>query len=624
MSRDEETTAIRWPGGNAVWRPRLEAIGGLLLFLGALVFFGLWWRLDIFMTDSGTLVNGLGALAEGHLNVSVPVRGDLASPGMHEVDGLVVARNYGQIVLALPFLFLLRGVSLVANLHVALVAAWHLLALAFVVGVGRTLGRERLAAMGGSAVVLVSFLGNLLLARQLPEYAPYVASLQLLTLLAAAASAVVCYRLVAALHDRRVGLFAGSALVLATPLAFWSAAPKRHVFTGLAVFVVLWAFQRSRATAADGDPVLGLVSRPTAYRSLAYATVGLYAWIHAGEALFMLGALALVDLLTAPRNDARALLTVGAVFGLSLLPMLVTNLAISGDPLTPPRLLPAFTPDGGTVRPGTAEVFTGGGTDGTGGLGILARVRDLAIGGVASLLGDPDRVYHTYVRSRSLGAMTLDGGAGQFRFAAANLSFVESMPLAGGLVASGVAAVVLAWRWVRNRGAAISGRLTATDGLAVAVALTFAVLYAQELPLVAQYTVRYLFPLFPLSIYGLARLGATRGVISGHGRLVGWTYAGGVLVGGQLAFAYVVASDLAVGEAFRLHALVNLALAAALAVTLAVAVLRPSRDRPAAVALGLAAAATTVFLVLAAVVYFPIGRFLLPVVQALADLVAAA
>ncbi|MEF8777205.1 MAG: hypothetical protein V5A43_11995 [Haloarculaceae archaeon] len=83
-------------------------------------------------------------------------------------------------------------------------------------------------------------------------------------------------------------------------------------------------------------------------------------------------------------------------------------------------------------------------------------------------------------------------------------------------------------------------------------------------------------------------------------------------------------AQLSVGGAFRLHALVNLALAAILALALVVATRRPAHDRPVAIALGLAAAATTVFVVLAGLVYFQIGPYLLPIVDALSDLLGAA
>jgi hypothetical protein len=603
---------------------------GLIVFLGAIALFGVFWRVDVFMTDSATLYNALGAVEAGSLGIERPVVGaDLASPGLYDAGGQPVGRNYAEVVLALPILLALRAASVVANLHTALVAAWHVAALWLGLSLGVALDRKRVFAYGTGTLVLVSFVLNLLLVRKLPEAAPYLLSLHLLTLVAAAMSAVVCYRLVSTLHTRRAGGTAAAVLALATPIGFWSAFPKRHVFTGLTLLAVLLLVVWSRNT-PPGASVAG-VPRSTALRATAYASIGLYAWVHAGEALFMLFAHAVVDLSTASRTDLATLSILGGAFALSLAPMLLTNYAISGDPFVPPRLLPNWGPTGsgvagasGVSESSAAPMDTGflGNTDssGTGLPGVFARVRDIAVGGTATLLTDPERVVQTYAKSQPLTEMTQRVEAGQLRYAAANLSVLESMPLASGLVAG----LALAIQRLRNRTTDLASRFTATDALAVAFALTFAVLYARRLPLVAQYTQRYLFPLYPLAIYGLARLSPTRRALRDHWRLAVWTYAAAVLVAGQLAFAFVVVQDLTVGEAFRLHALVNLGLGAVLAVTLTAAVFFPDRDRPAAVVLALAAAAGTVFVLLSALVYFPVGRYVLPVVEVLSGMIEAA
>jgi hypothetical protein len=52
---------------------------------------------------------------------------------------------------------------------------------------------------------------------------------------------------------------------------------------------------------------------------------------------------AVVVLPTAPRNDPYSLAVVAGAFVFSLLPFLVTNYLVSGNPLYPPRLLSQFT-----------------------------------------------------------------------------------------------------------------------------------------------------------------------------------------------------------------------------------------------------------------------------------------
>lgn len=587
---------------------------GAALFVGSLVFFGIFWRVDVFMTDSAALVHGLGALGNGNLFIQQPYIGaSLDNPGIYDGLGGPVARNYAQLVLSLPILFAIRGIQQLANLHVAIVALWHLLLLALFVLVGRLLDRERLLSILGSLTVLVFFTTNLRVARQLPEYAPIVLSLQILTLVAAALSVLVCYRLLSDLHDRRLGLFAACALAVATPVGFWSSLPKRHVFTGLAVLLVLCSIHRSRAV--DPDTPGRILPRATEFRCLAYAVVGLYAWIHAAEALFMLGALALVDLPTGHRRDRRTLGAIAVAFVLSTIPLFATNVLLAGDPLTPPRLLPDYVPTGGGPSTSPVEDSLRGGS--TGIVGVVNHFSTLAIGGFVTLTTDLERVFHTYVRSQP-GAISEMGG--HLRYAGANLTVLESMPLATGLV-SGIAVLLVS---LRKQTTSLRSGLRTTDVLAATLGVTFAILYADRLPLHAQYTQRYLFPLYPLAIYGLARLPPIRRVIATRWRLALWTYAVTLCIGGQLLFAYVLVEDIAVGGAFQLHAILNLGLGVLLALALTLSTITTAADRLSAIALGLTTAAGTVFLLLSGLVYFPIGPYALPVIEVFNELVAAA
>lgn len=614
-SDDLESRRARYRAGvlQNVFGGRL----GLALFLGTLVFFGLVWRFDVFMTDSRALVHGLGALADGNLFIEQPYIGSsVVAPGIWEGVGGPVARNYGQIVISLPVLVVLRATEFVLGLHVTLLAAWHILLFGFGVLVGRIRGRERLSIIGGGVLVLLSFGLNLLFVSPLPSHAPYVISLQITTLLAAALSAVVCYRLVAAIHSNRLGLFAGAALAVATPVGFWASFPKRHIFTGLAVLLLLFTIHHSRAVDTDASGLL--LPRTTEFRCLAYAVVGLYAWVHAAEALFMFVALAVVDLPTAPHRDIRTLGAIGVAFGLSLLPMFTTNFLLTGDPLTPPRLLPNYTGSGGSGAPSSPGGGLGGGGGGgvsTGFMDVFDRASRMAVGGFVTLTTDVDRFIRTYVRSHP-GEIQYLGG--QYRLAGANLSVIESMPLAAGLV-GGLALVFLRLR--RGATNVLSGIRT-TDALAVFLGLTFASIYADRLPLHAQNTQRYLFPLYPLAVYGLARLPPTRRVFAERWRLAVGTYGLALSIGGVLLPAFVTRQDLGVGEAFQVHAIVNLELGLLLAIALAASSLRPIFDRLSAVAFGLSAAAGTILILLSAVLYFPIGPYLLPIVEALSEIAA--
>jgi len=161
------------------------------------------------------------------------------------------------------------------------------------------------------------------------------------------------------------------------------------------------------------------------------------------------------------------------------------------------------------------------------------------------------------------------------------------------------------------------------DGFAVLSALLFTLLFMPQLPLHAQVTVRYLHPLFALGVYGTARLGTTRQVLTGHWRTSVWTYAASVLIGGQLVFTYLALTSPTLGEAVQFHALLALGVATVLGLwALAAAVSDTVPRGYGAVAFALAAATGTVFILLSGLDYFDYaGQYMLPVVRAVTDAV---
>ena len=601
---------------------------GFVLFLGSLCFVTLYWRTGLFITDNATLEATLGALAEGRVWIE-PATGDyLSSPGTGVRDGFVYGRNYGQLVLSLPALWGLQALAAVTDLHVGLAAVWHLLALAFAVQVGRVVGPQREAAIGGSALVLASFLANVALASQFASVSLPLLALQATAAVAAGFVAVFLYRAVALKQTRRVGVLAGAGAAVAMPVGFWAVVPKRHAFTALACVALLYLFARSREDPGLAVPRIGTVP---AYRAGAYAVVGLLTWIHAAEGLFVFLALVAVDVPTAPSNDARTLAAVGAVFVLSLFPTVVTNALVSGDPFRPPRTLYGA---GLTVsdQGGTAPVQPGGtGGSGTGDGGFLAVVAPLVDTAFAVVpidwllfqttglirrglagLTQPTDVYRTFVHS------SVEGIDQKARFLGVNLAMLEAAPVLGA-----VGAVVL--NAAPSRARQLRQRVDATDVLALFLVVAFVLLFISRLPLNTVITVRYLLPLYPLGAYLLARSALVNHLIDGYLPAILWSYAGGVLIGGQVLFVVLAVGQYAVAEAARLHAALGLALGGVLAVSCVLAALDERFELPAALVLGLAGAAGTVFLLLSGVHYFSFaGEYVLPVVGAVSDALAAA
>jgi hypothetical protein len=128
--------------------------------------------------------------------------------------------------------------------------------------------------------------------------------------------------------------------------------------------------------------------------------------------------------------------------------------------------------------------------------------------------------------------------------------------------------------------------------------------------------------LYPLALYGRARLSAVRRTVRSNDRLFVWTYASGVLLGTQALLAVVVGVSFGRGQAIQLHAVLGLGTAALLAIAAAGGALDDRFDPILAVLLGIAAALGTSFLLLSGISYFQYGQYALPVVETISRHVA--
>ncbi|SER19716.1 hypothetical protein [Natrinema salaciae] len=618
---------------------------GLTIYLGALALFALYWRVDIFIVDTFAIGNALVALSEGQLHISQAVYGptDPSTPGMNIVDGRLYARNYGHVVFALPFLWGLEALALVADPRIAIAALWSLLVLAVWVQFGRLVGRRRLATAAGCALAFGLFQVNLATATAIPPRLFPLLALQASTMVAAGFVPVVLYRLFVHAHGRRVAIAAGITGVVLVPIGFWASIPKRHAITALFALVALYGFYRSRVAIADGDEGL-------AFRSLAYAAVGATAWIHAPEALALLAVLLPADLLTARSRDPRTLGIVGGVFLLSLVPFFVTNTLISGNPVKPPRLLSAYT--GGDVL--IEDVGTGAGASGAesaggasaggtpagesgdsmteprgpitrlvgGAIALASTGIDGALHAVDVFGGlldtgldalDSDRLTHVFLRSGRIPGVDYGQTGGQ----TVELTIAESAPVLGALVAAPFVVVgrIARSRSVRQR---LRDPLTQTDVFAGCYVCLFSLMYLSRLPLHSTITVRYLAPIVPVLVYGVFRLEPIQRIVDREWRPFVAATCGFTAVGIVAAIAAFSAVDVSVGTVVQTHAIVNLCVAGVLASSIAVAARTERWDRVGALALALAVAAMAVFLLLSGVEYFGSGRqFALPITDLL-------
>ena len=618
---------------------------GLALFCGALALYVLTWRMGIFFNDIGLYPWMLERMAEGHLSLGVPGELGQGYPGMHYRDGQVWGRGYGVVALALP-VFL--GVELLepVGLRWLVVVGFGVTVFAATALVGDIVGRRRRGLAAGAG------LGALALAGNAWFYKPYVGELstfamQIATMLAGAILVVAVYRLLALRHGRTAGALAGATVLLGTPVAFWATTPKRHTLSAMFIVLAVYAFAASRTD--DRTPL-----ERAALRGGAYACGGLLAWAHAPEGITLLGALAVVDLPTAPRNDRRTLAVVGAIGGLSLVPFFATNAVVSGTPLLPPHFLDTYhgeslaqLADGGAAggsggsgasgaSGGGASGGTGGGATGSGG-GVVAAVvgtvatlagtvvagfeavRPLAeralgmyVDGFVALFTEPERIVRTFVRWGE----TEKNVVNTFFDGKTDLSVLESAPVLAALVALPPALGRVGGR-VRAGEQRLRDAVDPVDLLVAVFALLYVSLYINNLPVYVQATVRYLHPIYPLAVYGIFRIPRVRSLLVERMRAAVLGYEAGVLLGTPLAFGALLFVDASKGEVVQPFGLASLAVAGVLVVALLAGRYDDRFEGVAAGAFGVATAMATVYLLLTAFVLFHYGPSALPAVDAL-------
>jgi len=235
--------------------------------------------------------------------------------------------------------------------------------------------------------------------------------------------------------------------------------------------------------------------------------------------------------------------------------------------------------------------------------------------GASVLFTRPEALYATLVRSGDAAA-ALDISGRE----SANLAVLESAPVLAALVGW----LSVGWRkrhTISIPDRVISGRAV-VDLFVALLAVTLTLLYAHRLPVHAQLTVRYLFPLYPLGVYLLLRLPVVRHTIAARWRAFAWTTAATVLIGGQLVVVAVFWTAAGLGEAVQLHAVVGLATAFPLAIWALVGRSDGAFGYAGAILLGVTTALASLFGILAAIEYYPIrNAHLLPIVRIVAEAV---
>jgi hypothetical protein len=188
---------------------------GAGVFIAAMLFFALYWRVELLSTDNYMHMNTLLSVSDGGFAIDRFVYGpaDGDTPGVHYLDGRVYGDNYGMIISSLPALYVLQLLSVVTDLHVALAGLWSLGVLGLTVVVRSDVDsaewRERVTVFG-AVVALGAFLANVAVATPLSTYWLPLVALQSTSMLAAAFLAVALYRVAADRYGQRIGVAGAS------------------------------------------------------------------------------------------------------------------------------------------------------------------------------------------------------------------------------------------------------------------------------------------------------------------------------------------------------------------------------------------------------------------------------
>jgi hypothetical protein len=618
---------------------------GFFVFVLAVTFVATFWRLDIAINDTETLANGVAALSDGHLAFRDPPFGTETgqAPGTVFFEGSRYARLYGLVVPATGVSLVLYPLAAIFELRVLIVGAWSVLLLLGSRELSRFTRRKRSVRILGIVIATGSFGANVALGTPIPRELIPVLALQLWTLLACGLAATISYRLFASTFSRSTAAVIGAGMVVATPLGFWSTIPKRHVIVALAVLVVAYTFTLTPDATGDRRRLL---------RTVPYVVGALLVWVHAADGPILLVSIVVVDAIFGHPLDRRQVGITAGLFAVALVPWLVTNYLISGNPVQPPQFLPDYQgqPIGseqpeGLAEQGAATMGPDSGTrlgrDSSGPLEAIAGRVVRASETVLSLLSlatkhvgasleifvqRPGDVYQTFVRSGFVRRAALRGSSHPV-----HLSYLESFPMAATAVL-GISQFVRE-RVNSNRVARLRNSVlrdadapTRVTGFALTYFALMLAFYQHRLPLHSMFTVRYLVPTMPLALYVSLRYPPLRNVLESERRILGLSYLLTVLAGGELITAYLMLTSHTLGERVQLHALLGLGMASMLFAWGVIAThdvrwwTREQWSRVGAVIVGVAAGLTTVFLLLTGWQHFPYGEYAIPIFDALSEL----
>jgi 4-amino-4-deoxy-L-arabinose transferase-like glycosyltransferase len=154
-------------------------------------------------------------------------------------------------------------------------------------------------------------------------------AIQLFNILATSVIVVLSLRIFARYFaDSRIAAFGAAYILVATPITFWAVSAKDHTASVLLIVASIWSLYTY------------LLDGKTRYRYLSYVLVGLSFWVRVFDAIPLLIAIVLTDLLTS-EGRIKALITAAVTVTLAMIPYIINNYLLFGNPFLSPVYLSA-------------------------------------------------------------------------------------------------------------------------------------------------------------------------------------------------------------------------------------------------------------------------------------------
>ncbi|VVB87173.1 Dolichyl-phosphate-mannose-protein mannosyltransferase [uncultured archaeon] len=302
----------------------------LLVFFCSFFLFVSFGGTRLFISDEGLTINQFYNLVHGSLAITMAKIG--VSKGMYFVinKSLYVKFSYALPILSMPAYYLLRSIDQLYGAHLFLLQLWAMSAGVIVYLIARTRSMKY-ALFSGITTYIVLISVNLLFFKPIsfPVWGE-VLSIELTNIIISSFLVLIVFLLFRDMFSQKIALLASFFILLATPVSFYAITLKHH---NLAVLFTLLSFYFFYKYYKKTD---------NRFIFLAYASAGLCVWTRILDGAALLGALLITDFIISRRN-IKYLVTVSIVILISLMPFLIFNYLILGNPLSIIENVPPMT-----------------------------------------------------------------------------------------------------------------------------------------------------------------------------------------------------------------------------------------------------------------------------------------